>query len=116
MKQCVKDEGYDYSKIHDALLGSHVDDLLGACTQDALNSIKNGVEKHVELDKRGKLETMLGIEMNWEDDGSVVELTQAKLIEALTQQNKVIAKTNLPRDKIYYEQNSQLEPAECKIY
>ncbi|KAI6246692.1 hypothetical protein HI914_04276 [Erysiphe necator] len=70
MKQCVKDEGCYYSETHDALLGTHVDDLLAVGPQDLLDSIERGIEKHVELDKRGKPKKMLGVELKWEDDGN----------------------------------------------
>lgn len=54
--------------------------------------------------------------MRWEDKGNTVVITQTKLIEALAKQYQVIAKTNLPQDKTYYEQNTHFEPVECISY
>lgn len=116
MKQCVKDEGCYHRTTQDALLGTHVDDIIGFGTQDALENNKKGIEKHVELDKRGKPKKMLGIEMKWEDGGNTVVMTQTMLIESLSKQHNVIAKASLPQDRTYFEENSQIEPADSRNY
>ena len=110
MKQCVKDEGCYHRTTQDALLGTHVDDIIVVGTQDALENIEKGIEKHVELDKRGKPKKMLGIEMKWEDGGDTVVMTQTVLIESLSRQHNLIAKASLPQDKTYFEENSHSIP------
>jgi hypothetical protein len=81
LTQCVGDEGTYHG--YNGLLGSHADDLLGVGTQGRLDEIEQIIEKQVELDKCGKPEKMLGIELTWNDNSDEVLLTQKGLIETL---------------------------------
>ena len=66
LEQCIEDEGTYTSSNGQLIIGSHVDDLLGiALTETDLDKVEQSVEKHVELDKRGKPSKLLGMELTW---------------------------------------------------
>jgi hypothetical protein len=88
LTQCVGDEGTYHG--YNGLLGSHVDDLLVVGTQGRLDEIEQIIEKQFELDKRGKPEKMLGIELTWNDNSDEVLLTQKGLIETLAKQYGIV--------------------------
>jgi len=47
------------------IIGTHVDDLVGIAPTDRdLDIIETSYEKYVELDKRGKPNRMLGMELS----------------------------------------------------
>ena len=96
----------------DSIVGTHVDNMLAVGPPAALNETEVRIEKTVELDKRGRLRKMLGIEMSWNKEGSEVILTQTSLIESLAQQH--LTKTSgdrttpgkgcsMPQDPTLYE-------------
>ena len=102
--QCVGDEGCFTLRQHDsrknckteAIIGTHVDDMLAVGPPVALDKAESGIEGTVELDKRGKPTKMLGrMELTWEQDQVI--LTQTSLIESLAKQH--LMKERLPQLK-----------------
>ena len=67
--------------------------MLGIGPSRMLDDIELGIENSVELDKRGRPEKMLGIEMSWHKNRTEVTLTQRALIESM-------AKSHLPQQTI----------------
>ena len=69
--QCIADEGcFVLSKKEenmdgrkDCIIRTHVDDMLAIGLPAALDKAETGIEDTVELDKRGKPESMLGMEL-----------------------------------------------------
>jgi hypothetical protein len=88
LQRCIADEGVFVLTPNTTLppsselaIGSWVDDLIGiAPTNEALDKIEASIEKYVELEKQGKPEKVLGMEVNWVSDYEIV-LTQTGLIE-----------------------------------
>jgi hypothetical protein len=82
MHQCIGDEGTYVSTANQTIIGTHVDDLIGiAPTEAHLDRAERLVEGQVELDKRGKLSKMLGIELAWGKEQVI--LTQTGLIDSI---------------------------------
>ena len=78
LKQCVADEGC--YKSMEAIIGTHVDDLLGIAPSEAdLDPFKQLIEETLELEKRGKPVKMLAMELTWKQNEVI--LTQQLLIE-----------------------------------
>jgi hypothetical protein len=91
LAQCIGDEGSYFGQ--EILIGTH----------ENLDYIEQGIQRHVELDKRGRPQKMLGIEMTWEKDGSSVLLTQSRLIENLAKQYGIVGvKTSMPLAQHYF--------------
>ena len=76
-----------------AIIGTWVDDLVGIAPDNTnLNFVEEEVEKHVELEHRGRASKLLGMECHWGNEGLV--LTQNTPIENLAE-----ALTNHPTNK-----------------
>jgi len=109
LKQCIGDEGTYTSSNGQLIIGSHVDDLLGiAPTETDLDKVEQSVEKHVELDKRGKLSKLLGMELTWKKGGVI--LTQHTLIESMSQTFPYTSKRTLPMGILDYAAKDPSEP------
>jgi len=104
MYQCTADEGTYVSTANQTIIGIHVDDLIGIVPTEAhLDRAERSVEGQVELDKRGKLSKMLGIELTWRKEQVV--LTQTGFIESMTRQfltTPVGKRSSLPLDPHSY--------------
>jgi len=104
MYQCTSDEGTYVSTANQTIIGIHVNDLIGITPTEAhLDRAERSVEGQVELDTRGKLSKMLGIELTW-GKGQVI-LTQTSLIESMTRQfltTPVGKRSSLPLDPHSY--------------
>jgi hypothetical protein len=82
-------------------------------TQGRLDEIEQIIEKQVELDKRGKPEKMLGIELTWNDNSDEVLLTQKGLIETLAKQYGIVGvRTSMPSAPHYFATESESQPAD----
>jgi len=82
LESCIGNEGtYVQQRV---IVGTHVDDLLAIGDKaETLNKLEDGIEESVELEKRGRPERILGMELKLED--SSVILTQSHLIESTHQ-------------------------------
>ena len=85
LKQCTGDEECYYDGV--SIIGTHVDDILAIGPPERLDEIENALEMEIELDKRGKPDKMLGVELNWEEEK--VTLTQKALIEKMAKEYNV---------------------------
>jgi len=75
------------------------------------------MEQQVELDKRGRLSNMLGMELHW--DHERVKLTQTRLIESLVNQylKEIGGKNSLPSNPDAYQKADETDPrTETKRY
>jgi len=109
LRRCIGDKGTYRSK--NLILGTHVDDLLGiAPLEKDLDDLEGGLEKYVELDKRGKPSNMLGMELHWSKEEVV--LTQTRLIESMISQHlngNFGGKHSLPINPDAYRRAEQTE-------
>jgi len=65
LKRCISDEGTYVG--NNIIIGTHVDDLVGiAPTNEDLDLVEASCEKSIELDKKGKLKRLLGMELSWQ--------------------------------------------------
>ena len=128
--QSVGDEGCfvndlrtDSRRDYKTIIGTHVDDMLVIGPSDLLDSTELGIEGFVELDKRGRPEKMLGMELMWRIDE--VTLTQRGLIESMTkthleprtyEQSKKLGKgSSLPLDPKSFQPEDELaDPKTCQ--
>ena len=115
-EQCIGDEGC-FQKKSKAVMGTHVDDLMGIGPKKELDKAEAKIEEVVELDKRGRPGKMLGMELTWKDGG--VLLTQTGLIE-LPAKSHIHAKDGLKQtlllDSSYYTRDEEDEAVEAKIF
>jgi len=113
LKKCIGDEGTYVNNNGDTIVGTHVGDLIGNAPQGKdLDNVEASYEKSVELDKRGKPEKLLGMELSWRKNEVV--LTQQVLIETMTkthlanQDDTGYKKPSLPLDKQQFEPPNEL--------
>jgi hypothetical protein len=59
--QCIRDERSYFGQ--ESLIAIHVDDFLVVGKPQNLNYIEQGIQRHIEMDKRGRAQKMLEIEM-----------------------------------------------------
>ena len=78
LQQCVGDPGCFRTK--DLVVSTHVDDMAGYGTPEALKAFEKAVENEVELDKLGRTTKLLGMELTWSQDLNSVKLTQKDAI------------------------------------
>ena len=94
--QCVGDPGCFYAMTNENILkviiSTHVDDMVGYGTLEALEAFEKAVDAEVELDQLGTPTKLLGMELTWEK-GSV-KLTQKGAIEKLMTEHSI---PNSPR-------------------
>jgi hypothetical protein len=84
LHQLIGDEGTYTNKDYTLILGTHVDDLVGIAPNEAiLNQLEEKAEEHIELEKRGKPANLLGMELQWNAQGTRVIMTQQSLIESM---------------------------------
>jgi hypothetical protein len=116
LTQCVGDEGSYFGQ--ESLIGTHVDDFLAVGKPKNLDYIEQGIQRHVELDKRGRPQKMLGIEMTWEKNGSGVLLTQSGLIENLAKKHGIVGvKTSMPLAQHYFSTITETDiPCDKMMY
>jgi hypothetical protein len=114
--QCVGDEESYFGQ--ESLIGTHVDDFLVVEKPKNLDYIEQGIQRHVELDKRGRPQKMLGIEMTWEKKGSGVLLTQSGLIENLAKKHGIVGiKTSMPLARHYFSTITETDtPCDKMMY
>ena len=80
--QYIGDEGcFALQREPRALIGTHVDDMLGIGLSATLDQVEFGIEEILELNKTGNLTRMLGMEFSL--TGQCIVLTQMTLIESL---------------------------------
>ena len=96
--QCIGDPGCFYLPItkpgqqHPQLIVStHVDDMAGYGTPEALSAFEKAVEKKVELEKLGKPTKLLGMELTWSQNAGKksVKLTQLGCIENMISEHQI---------------------------
>ena len=112
LKQCVGDEGrYTNGQ---AIVGTHVDNLIAIAPPGILDPIERSIEKSVELDKRGQPQKMLAMKLTWKKDEVV--LTQTALIETLAKTHLSVPGRgcSLPLDPMLYL--SETEASDQKTY
>jgi hypothetical protein len=116
LTQCVGDEGSYFGQ--ESLIGTHVDDFLAVGKPKNLDYIEQGIQRHVELDKRGRPQKMLGIEMTWKKNGSGVLLTQSGLIENLAKKHGIVGvKTSMPLAQHYFSTITETDiPCDKMMY
>jgi transposase InsO family protein len=123
LQRCIADEGIFIPKAttfsndeKNLVIGTWVDDLIAiAPSNRILDEIELSIEKHVELEKRGKPEKVLGMEVNWVSDCEII-LTQTGLIENLAAAHGIHGvKHSLPIDPTYYEPDVS-NPANPKTF
>ena len=122
--RCIGDEGCFASKIDSgkdckSIIGTHVDDMLGIGPSNMLDDIERGIGNSVELDKRGRPEKMLGMELTWNKEGTEVILTQYGLIDSLANTHRVSvtgARSSLPVDAECFKESRQNDPCDKKQF
>jgi hypothetical protein len=106
--QCIRDEGSYFGQ--ESLIGIHIDNFLAVGKSKNLDYIVQGIQRHVELDKQGRPQKMLWIEMTWKKNSSRVLLTQSGLIENLAKKHgKVGIKTSMPLMPHYFSTITQMD-------
>jgi len=113
LNQCVGDEGTYVNKEGSVIIGTHVNDLLSiAPNEKLLNDVEHKAEEHIELEKRGNPEKLLGMELQWNKEGTQVIMTQKALIESMTKAhlpNNPQPKKSLPSDRaMFIEEGEKL--------
>ena len=94
LTQSIGDPGCFY-RPNGLILSTHVDDMVAiAPTEAELDDFEKKVETHVELDKLGIPKKLLGMELTWEEKGTV-KLTQRTAIGNLAKEFE-IALTEVP--------------------
>jgi len=64
LNQCIGDKGTYVNEEGSVIIGTHVDDLLSiAPNEKLLNDVEHKMEEHIELEKRGNPEKLLGMEL-----------------------------------------------------
>ena len=93
-----------------AALGTHVDDIIGIGPAEELDRAESLIEKEVELDKKGRLGKMLGMEAHWEKEQVI--LTQTTLTENTARNYEVEMiglKQSLPLNPKCYAKGEELD-------
>ena len=110
LDQCVGDPGCFRSPKGDLTICTHVDDMAGYGTPEALEAFEKTVESEVELDKLGKPTKLLGMELTWNKHGSV-KLTQKDAIGKLMIEDSIpnSPRLSLPSNTSYYDQKNNQE-------
>ena len=95
LTQCTGDPGC--FKGPGIIVSTHVDDMAGYSTPEALLKFEKIVELEVELEKLGQPTKLLGMELEWGPKSSWVKLTQRDSIEKLVLEYKLtVPKHSLP--------------------
>ena len=114
--QCTGDPGCFYhstpSGIPKAIISTHVDDMAGYGTPEALLEFEKAVELEVELEKLGQPTKLLGMELTWEKDNKSVKLTQTDTIEKLAKEHKI---PSIPNRTVPLNQEGYAEPSESEV-
>jgi len=116
--QCIGDEGcfvstFDSGKDCRSIIGTHVDDMFGIGPSSVLDNIERGIENSVELDKRGRPQKMLRMELTWAAESVI--LTQKNLIDTLVKRLKPLTtgvRSSLVVDAECYRQNEGDTPCD----
>ena len=103
LQQCIGDPGC--FQIKDLIVSTHVDDMVGYGTSEAIKAFEKAVESEVELDKLGKPTKLLRVELTWER--SSVKLTQKDAIGKLMVEHSIpnSPRLSLPSNPSYYKPN-----------
>ena len=117
--QCIGDPGCFKASMGNLIVSTHVDDMAGYGTSEALSFFEKAVEKEVELEKLGKPTKLLGMELTWAKDNKSVKLTQKDSIDKLIKEHSI---PNIPNRSIplnpedYTESEEPLPPAGITQY
>ena len=106
LQQCIGDPGCFQTK--NLVVSTHVDDMAGYGTLEALEAFEKAVGSEVELDKLGKPTKLLGMELTWDKEDSV-KLTQKDAIGKLMTEHSIPSspRLSLPSNPSYYEPHDQ---------
>ena len=102
LTQCIGDPGC--FKGPGIIVSTHVDDMAGYGSTEALSAFEKAFETEVELEKLGKPTKLLGMELEWGPQNKWVKLTQRDSIEKLiTEHNLTTPRHSIPVNPEGYE-------------
>ena len=106
LTQCIGDPGC--FKGTGIIVSTHVDDMAGYGTTAALTAFEKAVEREVELEKLGRPTKLLGMELTWEEDGSV-KLTQQDSIGKLVKEHEIqeVPNKSIPTNPEGYKEGTE---------
>ena len=88
-------------RAHQQVCASMVDELLCALDPDQVEAFEKTLEKHVTLEKKGRLTLDQGMELCWNHEGVLV--TRVRMIEELAKSHSVTYRASAPQPVILYE-------------
>ena len=116
LTQCIGDPGCFNGYHGNRIVSTHVDDMAGYGTPEALTAFERAVEREVELEKLGQPTKLLGMELEWKN-GSI-KLTQQDSIGKIVKEHEipVIPNRSIPLDPAGYAEpnNHELLPDPTK--
>ena len=110
LQQCIGDPGCFKGPV--LIVSTHVDDMAGYGTLQALQAFEKAVEKEVKLEKLGKPTKLLGMEIEWGPQNSWAKLTQRDSIDKLTKEYAIPV---LPNRSIPLNLEGYAEPTETEL-
>ena len=109
LTQCIGDPGC--FKGTGIIVSTHVDDMAGYGTPEALRAFEKAVNQEVELEHLGQPTKLLGMELTWDKNGSV-KLTQRDSIDKLVKEHEI---PKVPNKSIPLDPQGYLEPTEHEL-
>ena len=107
LQQSIGDPGCFYNQ-EGLIISTHVDDMIAVAPNETqLNNIETAIEYHIELDKLGIPNKLLGMELTWTKKKKEVKLTQRTSIVNLAKEHDLqvsnIPTRSLPLNPILFE-------------
>ena len=109
LTQCIGDPGC--FKRTGIIVSTHVDDMAGYGTPEALRTFEKAINQEVELEHLGQPTKLLGMELTWGKNGSV-KLTQRDSIDKLVKEHEI---PKVPNKSIPLDPQGYSEPTDHEL-